>query len=90
MKYDKIKLKPLVENFIYERLSYDKYDLINIDAKELLNWKRFDLAFKLYYLSYENKNKKLASKIYNIDIKCQSNNKFKEFGNDNKNSFDEI
>ena len=83
----KNSLQGLVENFIYEELDEDKYELISIFSPELLTWNRFDLGFKLFYLDLTNKNPSLANRVYQEDIRSQTLGKFKEPGNNKKNSF---
>ena len=89
MRLKKSALKNLIEPFVYESLIEKEYEIKDINAKSLLTWNRFDLAFKLSYLDNMKVFPSIANKIYKHDIKAQTLGKFTEFGNEaNKNSFE--
>jgi len=78
----KSKLKGLIEDFWFEKLKQDEYEIVSLPATKLLTWNRFDLAFKLLYLELLNTNSELAEKIYSHDIRAQTLGTFSEYGND--------
>lgn len=82
----KDELIDLIETFLFERLEEKEYQVISLQALDLLTWNRFDLAFKLLYLSLLSKNKDLAEEIYFYDIRSQTHGKFSEYGNEEKDS----
>ena len=85
----KNNLKNKIEPFIFNKLKNSNYEVKRIKASNLLTWNRLDLAFKLFYLDYKNKNTILAEKVYKEDIKSQTLGKFIEYGNENnKNNFE--
>lgn len=84
----KEELKQKLEPFIYEKLQKDTYEVIKLNPIELLTWNKLDLAFKLFYLDNKVKNEVLATKIYKEDIKAQTLSSFREYGNEDKDSFD--
>lgn len=88
VELEKFKLAGLIDSFILKKLKKNKYELLSIHSKQLLTWNRYDLAFKLFYLRYKNKNLKLAEQVYKEDIRSQTLGDFIELGNESeKNSF---
>ena len=88
MKVSKQHLKGLIEPFIYDKLEGDEFEVVKKDAVELLTWNRLDLAFKLFYLDLCGKNNELAERVYKQDIRAQTLDSFKEFGDKTKVSFE--
>lgn len=82
-------MKNKIESFLYEKLKDKEYIYESKASKSLLTWSRLDLAFKLFYLENKDKNNDFAKYIYKYDIKSQTHDKFKEYGNDEKNSFEQ-
>ena len=82
----KENLELLLEDIVFDELKKESYIIDTFESNKLLTWNRFDLAFKLLFLSYKEKNKSLAEKIYLADIKAQTLGKFVE-GKTEKNSF---
>lgn len=90
MKIWKEKLSKVIEPIIFKQLIEKEYEVKSIEAKKLLTWNRFDLAFKLYYLDNINIIPNTAIEVYKHDIKAQTLGEFTERGNeDNKSSFDQ-
>lgn len=81
-------LQGRVEQFLIDRMDDSEFEVKAIRARNLLSWKRFDLAFKLCYLELLGVNDVLARKIYKEDIRSQTLGKFEEPGNSSKNSFE--
>ncbi len=88
MNIKKENLSGLVDGFIINNLEKNSYEIINIEAKELLVWNRLDLAFKLFYLDNKKNNKKSANLVYKNDIRAQTLGSYIEYGSEEKNSFD--
>ncbi|QOP41459.1 hypothetical protein [Sulfurimonas marina] len=88
MKVNKFELKRLLESHFDKDLVQDKYELKDIDAKNLLTNTRFDLAFKVLYLEMIDRDVKFAKEIYTEHIRAFSLGKFTEPGNADKNSLD--
>ena len=83
-------LTKLVDSFILESLSKSEYDSIELNSRNLLTSNRLDLAFKLFYLEFKSKNRKLAEEVYKSGIDAQTYGEYVEFGNEtNKNSFED-
>jgi hypothetical protein len=78
----KNNLKTLIEPHFYKDLQKESYEILSIEAKKLLTFTRFDLAFKLFYLDMIGKNKKLAKDVYIEHIRAFSLGKFIEPGNE--------
>lgn len=87
MHNEKKDLKNKIDSFFYDKLDERSFKVETVDALDLLTYNRLDLAFKLYYLDMKEKNKDLALRVYQEDIRCQTNETFKEYGNKSKNSF---
>ena len=81
MQILKKELKEKLENHIYNKLEKKKYEVIEIYSSQLLKSYTFDLAFKLFYLEYKNKNLSLARLVYYSHIKAYNFFKVKEYGN---------
>src|SRR5699024_12463070 len=88
------ELKNFIEPFIFEQLTDNQYEIITVLATKLLKSTRFDLGFKLYYLSLQDKDKEFSEKIYKEHIRAFTKGKFIENGKENKNTiekyFDDI
>lgn len=74
-------------------LKFDKnqrYDIFEVDAKQLLNYKRFDLYAILFYIDHKTKGLDLtfARELYKVRTEAATGFSFKEPGNDAKNSFE--
>jgi len=85
----KSKLFSRIEPFIYDKLDKEQYEFFEDKAIKLLTWNRLDLGFKLNYLELKDKVPNYAKDIYHQDIKSQTLGTFEEFGNKNKDSFEE-
>ena len=90
VKVSKKQIKGLIEAFIYDELRDDEFEVIKINARQLLTWNRLDLAFKLYFLDSNDKNNELALLVYKQDIRAQTLDSFKEYGNNEKISFEKF
>jgi len=90
MTLNRLNLKDKLEPFIYEKLDKDEYDVLEKNPVELLTWNRLDLAFRIFYLDYKNKYKKMAVQVYYEVIRSQTLGTFKEFGNEHKSNFNEF
>jgi len=66
-----------------------RYEVFEINAKELLSYKRFDLYAILVYIDHKVKGLDMtfASELYQKRTQAATGYKFKEPGNDSKNSF---
>lgn len=84
----KDKLLKLLEPHFKKDLVQDSYETKTINANELLTHTRFDLAFKLLYLEMTNKDVKFTKEIYKEHIRAFSFGKFREPGNEDKNSIE--
>lgn len=65
------------------------HTIATINARELLNFQRFDLYAKLFYIENYHVNKELATKVYEEHIHA-FNPDFREPGRDDKNSCDDF
>src|SRR5699024_12464080 len=83
-----LELKSLIEPFIFDQLTENQYKTTTIPAIKLLKNTRFDLGFKLYYLSLQDKDKDFAEKIYKEHIRAITKGKYIEYGNENKNTIE--
>ncbi|EKO3694622.1 hypothetical protein VCSRO155_3294 [Vibrio cholerae] len=84
---EKEHLKGKIEDFIFRKLEHNKFETFKLKPKEILTSNRFDLGLKLAYLTYKEYLPDLAEKIYHHDIRSQTLGEFKEYGNDEKNTF---
>jgi len=82
--------RSLIEPHFHKDLDQESYSIEKVPVQQLLTHTRFDLAFKLFYLYMQDKNKKLATKVYKAHIKAFSLGKFTEPGNREKNSFEKF
>lgn len=76
-----------LEPFIVKRIQTEQVDKVEINSDQLLTCNRFDLGLKLAYLSLKDLSPSLAIDIYKHDIRSQTLGKFKEYGNEEKSSF---
>jgi hypothetical protein len=83
-------LLSLIESHFQDDLKKDNYEIITKNAKDLLTFTRFDLAFKLFYLDIKYKNKKLAKEVYIEHIRAFSLGQFIEPGNEEKYGIDKF
>ena len=84
----KEKLLQLIEPHFEKDLAQDSYETKAIQAKDLLTHTRFDLAFKLLYLETMDRDMSFAKEFYKEHVRAFSLGKFKEPGNEEKNSID--
>jgi len=82
------KLEKLLEPHLYALLNRDTYSLKFFYARDILTSRRLDLAFKLFYLDYYEKNNMLANDMYREHIRAFSLGEFSEPGNTDKNSIE--
>jgi len=87
IEISKKDLNGKIEPFLYQELDQLVYQLSEISANSLLTYNRFDLGFKLAYLSLKDTLPEFAKEIYYNDILSQTLGKFEEFGNKDKDSF---
>ncbi|ABM72605.1 Hypothetical protein P9515_13981 [Prochlorococcus marinus str. MIT 9515] len=78
--------KNLIEPFLYDQMDKDYYELLEIEAKDLITYNRLDIIYKLVYLRGINNNNYYFTKYYLDHIKSFNFGKFIEFDNPNKNS----
>lgn len=78
----------LVEPHFHEYIVESSYSIRTLPAINFLTHSRFDLAFKLLYLDFLDKNVDFATEAYKQHIRAFSLGKYTEPGNDNKNSID--
>tara|TARA_B100001057_G_C22846689_1_gene949336 strand:+ start:777 stop:2237 length:1461 start_codon:yes stop_codon:yes gene_type:complete len=90
MQILKKELKEKLENHIYNKLEKKKYEVLEIYSSQLLKSYTFDLAFKLFYLEYKNKNLSLARLVYYSHIRAYNFFKVKEYGNLKKNTLEDF
>lgn len=89
MKYPLNKLDNYFLN--YNKITEDiKFELFDIDAKDLVMESRIDLIVKYYYISCREKNQNLsfAKELYEKHIEAFTDSTFSEQGNPNKNSIE--
>ena len=79
-------LKGKIEPFIFNSLNKKTYDVVEVNPTILLTWNRLDIAFRIFYLKFKNKNLKLATSIYLEIIRAQTMGNYKEYGNEKKTS----
>ena len=79
-------LKGKIEPFIFNSLNKKTYDVVEVNPTILLTWNRLDIAFRIFYLKFKNKNLKLATSIYLEIIRAQTIGNYKEYGNEKKTS----
>ncbi len=82
----KNKLLSLIEPHFYKDLKSESYKVESFQANKLLTYNRFDIAFKLLYLDFKNKNVDFAKEIYIEHIRAFSLGSFTEPGNEDKNN----
>lgn len=78
----------LVEKHLRPHLNDIKPLVEKVDARDLLTYKRFDLAFKLVYLEMLDKNVSFTKGAYREHIRAFSLGSFKEPGQEEKNSIE--
>jgi hypothetical protein len=81
-------LKGKIDDYIYDQMNLDSYEVGETEASSLLTSNRLDLAFKLLYLENQKIDRQYAEQIYWVDIYHQTQGTFREVDNDGKNSFD--
>lgn len=86
MKVKVSKLKGRVEDFLLDGFSCKEFEVIEVQATELLNSNRFDIAAKVLYLEMLNSGVSFAEEIYVDHIRAFTLGKFIEPGSNNKNS----
>lgn len=79
-----IKLKDLVDNYIFNTIDQKKTKIVNGYPSQFITFNRLDIGFKLLYLYLRKKNYKLAIKIYVKHINSLTFGTFKEKGNSKK------
>jgi len=84
----KKELKKYIEPHFYDALAKEEYTILTIEATKLFTYNRFDIAFKLLYLEMFEYDLDFAKEIYAEHIRAFSLGKFKEPGNEEKNSID--
>lgn len=82
----KEELANLLEFNILEQLQKNEYEILEYSPHDLLSYRRFDIAFKVIFLSHLTKNYAYGKYVYETHIKAFSLGKFKEPNNSNKNS----
>jgi hypothetical protein len=82
----------LLERHLIDDLMGDSFHVKKVRSKNLLNHKRFDLGFKLFYLEMleNNVNMDFSKEIYKEHIRAFSLGKFSEPGNDDKIGIDKF
>lgn len=88
MVTNKENIKDFIEPHIYSLLTEKEYEVFDIASNKLLTYNKLDIAFKLFFLEYHKILPLLAKEVYKADIKAQTMGEFKEFGNEDKDSFD--
>jgi len=84
----KEELEKLLEPHLYTILDRDIYMIKIINASDMLTYSRLDLAFKLFYLDYYERNNTLANDMYMEHIRAFSLGSFSEPGNTDKDSIE--
>ena len=80
------EVSDLLDTHFFKDLKKNKYDIKEKEARTLLTFTRFDLAFKLVYLDLIDREPLVARKIYLDHIRAFTLGRFKEPGNSEKNS----
>ena len=78
----------LIETHFHSYLKNAHPSVKRVDARNLLTYTRFDLAFKLLYLEMQDKNVVFAKEAYREHIRAFSLGSFKEPGQEDKNSIE--
>jgi len=90
MIYEIKELQSLLEDNLCDELENIKYSSDIVDPKKFLSHKRFDLAFKLFYLDELSDREDLAKKIYKEHIRAFSLGKYTEPGDKNKRNINDF
>ncbi len=85
----KDEIKPLIDSHLYPELIRDEYKVKVCKAIKLLTYNRLDLAFKLAYLSMREHHGSYAGELYKDHIRALTLGSFQEYGNEEKNSFEQ-
>lgn len=86
MNLKRENLRDKVEPHIFDKLKLLKYPIFKDKSYNLLSANRLDVGFKLFYLQYLEKNKRLALDVYHKSLKANKLFKIEEYGNYKKNS----
>ena len=90
MLYSAEELKSLIEPILYIDINKEVYESKVINPIQFLTHKRFDLAFKLFYLDERHNNPIYARYLYEQHIKAFSLGKYREPGNKEKTSIEDF
>ena len=80
------KLKELIEPFLHKYLNREKYQVFEIDAKNLISYNRVDIIYKVAFLRGINSKENYMKKPYLDHIRSFNFGKYFEFGNPSKDS----
>ena len=83
----RVKLLGLIEPQHHQNLIESEFEVLSLDASELLTSDRLDLAFKLLYIDLKEINSDYADALYREHLSAMNLGSFIEPGNKDKNSF---